>query len=59
MKFIIVRFSGDRLRYHGPFDSRPEAVKYSNWAWADQLSHIIALTTPAGRKEDKKEGEHG
>ena len=52
MKFIIVRFSGDRLEYHGPFDSRPEAAKYANWSWADHASHIIALTEPAGIKEN-------
>ena len=55
MKFIIVRFSGDRLEYHGPFDSRPEAAKYANWSWADHESHIITLTEPA----DIKEGKHG
>lgn len=48
MKFIIVRFDGDRLEYYGPFYTRETAASYAKSRWKDSntCSYVIKLTSP-------------
>lgn len=49
MTFIVVRFLGRELQYHGPFKSREEAAEYAENHWGDFRSYVVPLT-PIGKE---------
>lgn len=54
MTFIVVRFLGRELQYHGPFESREKAAEYAENHWGDFKSYVVPLTPIGAPSAERK-----